>query len=142
MLVDEPDRVEDLHRVVRVEAREDLGDRAEVAVDELAQPAVVVDRAVARAPGDEQLEVGDAEGVLDVHGEQADAPLVLGRRPNPVLCRPGRRLAGALLVGDSPYLADAARVEVCRQRQILHGGAESRRRYTRAPLSSGNTWAP
>ena len=43
--------------------------------------------------------------------------------PNPVPGRPGGRLAGALLVGHAPDLADAARVEMCRQRQVLHGGA-------------------
>jgi hypothetical protein len=47
LLVDQPDRVEDLHRVVRVEAGQDLRDRAEVAVEELAQAPVVVDRPVA-----------------------------------------------------------------------------------------------
>jgi hypothetical protein len=36
LLVDQPDRVEDLHGVVGVEARDDLRDRAEVAIDELA----------------------------------------------------------------------------------------------------------
>jgi hypothetical protein len=36
VLVDQPDRVEHLHRVVGVEARDDLRDRPEVAVDELA----------------------------------------------------------------------------------------------------------
>ena len=123
LLVDQPDRVEDLHRVVRVEAREDLRDRAEVAVDELAQPAVVVDRAAAGAARDEQLEVRDAEGVLDVHGEQADAPLVLPGGADAVLRGPGGRLAGALLVWHAPDLADPAWVEMCRQRQLLHGGA-------------------
>jgi hypothetical protein len=37
--------LEDLAGVVCVQTREDLRDHAEVAVDELAQPAVVVDRA-------------------------------------------------------------------------------------------------
>ena len=66
---------------------------AEVAVDELAQAAVVVDRARARAAADEQLEARDAERVLHVDGDQADAEAVLGRRPDPVLARPRRRLA-------------------------------------------------
>ena len=69
VLVDQPDRVEDLHRMMGVEARQDLRDRAEVAVDESAQTTVVVDRSRARASGDEELEVRDAERVLDVDGE-------------------------------------------------------------------------
>ena len=88
LVVDEPDGVEDLHRLMRVEARHDLRDRAEVAVDELAEPAVVVDRAGARATADEELEARDAEGVLDVDGEQADAERVVCGRPIAVLLRP------------------------------------------------------
>jgi hypothetical protein len=34
---------------------------------------VVVDRARPRAPRDEQLEAGNAEGVLDVDGHEADS---------------------------------------------------------------------
>ena len=89
VLVDQP-QVEDLHRPVRVQAREDLRDRAEVSVDELAQAAVVVDGAGPGTAGDEQLEVRDAEGVLDVDGEHAEPELVLGRRLKAVL---GRRPA-------------------------------------------------
>lgn len=68
--IDEPDRVEHLHRLVRVEARQHLRDRPQVPIDELVQPAIVVDRAAARPPGNEQLEVRNAERVLDVDREQ------------------------------------------------------------------------
>jgi hypothetical protein len=40
--VDEPGGVEDLHRPVRVERRDDRRDCREVAIDELAESAVVV----------------------------------------------------------------------------------------------------
>jgi hypothetical protein len=63
--------------MVGVEARNDLCDCAEVAVDELAQTTVVVDRARARAPSDEELEVRDAERILDVDGEEAEAKGIL-----------------------------------------------------------------
>ena len=125
VLVDQPDRVEDLHGVVGVEAREDLRDRAEVAVDELAQAAVVVDGARARAPGDEQLEVRHAERVLHVDRQQADAERVLGRAADAVLLGPGGGLARAVLVGHPPDLADAARVEVRGDRKLAHGAFES-----------------
>ncbi len=128
VLVEQPDGVEDLHRMVRVEAGEDLRDRAEVAVEELAEAAIVVDRPIARAPRDEQLEVRDAERVLHVHGEQADAQLVSGGGPHGMPSRPRGRLAGPLLVRHTPDLANTARVEMCRQRQLLHGCAESKRR--------------
>jgi hypothetical protein len=70
VLVDEPDRVEHLHRVVGIEARQDLRDLAEVPVDELAQAPVVVDCAGTRASPDEELELRDAERVLGVDGEK------------------------------------------------------------------------
>src|SRR4029453_16284946 len=73
LLVDEPERVEDLHRLMGVERRHDLGDRVEVPVDELAEAAVVVDRARAGTACDEELEGGDAERVLDVDGNETDA---------------------------------------------------------------------
>jgi hypothetical protein len=102
VLVHEPDRVEDLHGAMGVEARHDLRDRAEVAVDEVAETAVVVDGSGSRTPSDEELEARDAEGVLDVDGEQAHLEAVLARGPQVVFPRPVRRLAGTLLVGDSP----------------------------------------
>jgi putative NADH-flavin reductase len=59
--------------MVRVEARKDLRDLAKVAIEELAQTAVVVNRARPGASRDEELEVRDAEGVLNVDGEDAEA---------------------------------------------------------------------
>ena len=93
--VDEPDRVEDLHRPVRIEAGDDLRDRAEVAVDELAEPPVVVDRARSRPAADEELEARDAERVLDVDGEEADRGSSSVRSgPNPVLLDPDAERLG------------------------------------------------
>jgi hypothetical protein len=63
--------------MVGVEARNDLCDCAEVAVDELAQTTVVVDRTRARAPSDEELEVRDAERILDVDSQEAEAKGIL-----------------------------------------------------------------
>ena len=76
--VDEPDGVKDLHRVVGVEARQDLRDDPKVPVQKLDQAAVVIDCAAPRASTDEQLERGDAERVLDVDYEQADPKRVFG----------------------------------------------------------------
>ena len=120
LVVDEPDGVEDLHRPVRVEARDDLRDRAEVPVHELAEPPVVVDRAGTGAPADEELEARDAERVLDVDGEQADAKRVVRGRADPVLLGPGSRFAGALLVGNAPDLADPLRPVELGHRQFAH----------------------
>src|SRR5438552_3889234 len=124
--VDEPDRVEDLNRVVGIETRKDLRNRAEVAVDELAQTTVVVDSARAGAPPHEELEVGDAERVLDVDGDKADAKGVLCRREQTMPLRPGLGLARAILVGDAPNVAYAARLEVGRERQLTHRAIRSR----------------
>src|SRR4051812_3802807 len=120
VLIHEPDRVEHLHRVVGVKAREELGYRAEVSIDELAQAAVVVDGPGARPPGHEQLEVRDAERVLDVDEEQAKAEGVVSGGAEAVLLRPRRRRAGQLLIRDPPYVADTARVVVRRERKLAH----------------------
>src|SRR5439155_2730034 len=87
-LVDQPDRVENLHRMVGVEARKDLRDLAKVAIEELAQTAVVVNRARPGASRDEELEVRDAERVLNVDGEDAEAKGVVGGAAEAVLVRP------------------------------------------------------
>src|SRR5262249_4368277 len=63
---------------VRVEGRHDLGDAPEVPVDERAEARVVLDRAPARAAGHEELELGQAEGVLHVDGEKAHPDAILG----------------------------------------------------------------
>jgi hypothetical protein len=103
-----------------VEAGKDLGDLPEIAIDELTETTVVVDCPSARSPSDEELEVGDTERVLDVHGEEADTKGVLCGRPDVLVVRPLRRLAGAVLVRDPPDLADAARIEMCRERKLRH----------------------
>src|ERR671935_825095 len=120
VLVDEPNRVEDLHRVVGVEARQDLRDVAEIAVDELAEPTVVVDRAGARAACNEELEPWDTECVLDVDGEETEATGVSRGRAEALLVGPHLRLAGTVLVRNAPNLADTARVEMWGERKLAH----------------------
>ena len=50
--------MEDLHRLVRVERRNDLRDRVEIAVDELAEPSVVVDAPVPERPATKSSKPG------------------------------------------------------------------------------------
>ena len=69
--VDQKRGMEDLERLVGVERRDDLGQGRQVPVEELAQARVVLERAGARAPGDEELETGRAERVLHVDEQQA-----------------------------------------------------------------------
>ena len=107
--VDEERGVEDLERLVRVERRHDLRHGREVPVHELADAASVLDR-----PLDDELEAGRAERVLDVDQDEANARLVPRRRRQPVLARPGCRLARALLVRHAPDLADRLRPVVRR----------------------------
>ena len=119
--------------MVGVEARKDLGDLTEIAIEELTETTVVVDCAGARAPRDEELEVRDAERVLNVDGEETDAKNVLGSRADSVLLRPLRRLAGAVLVRDAPDLANAARVEMCGERKLRHVRSASQLREREKP---------
>ena len=64
LLVHEKDLMEDLQGLVGVRRRHDLGDRAEIRVDELAEPPAVVERTRAGPAGDEQLEAGRARDVF------------------------------------------------------------------------------
>ena len=98
---------------------------AEVAVDELAEPPVVVDRARSRPAADEELEAGDAERVLDVDGEQADPELILAGRPNPVLLGPEPSVSGALLVRHAPDLSDLLRPVEVGHGQLAHRSESS-----------------
>ena len=79
--VDEQRAVEDLERLVRVERGHDLRERAEIAVDELAEPPRVVERSRPGAAGDEELEAGRAERVLHVDDDERDPEAVVRRRP-------------------------------------------------------------
>ena len=90
----------------------------------------------ARAPAHEQLETGDAEGVLDVDGDEAD-PRAGPRRP--AGCRaaaPTGRLRRPLLIGHAPDLADTRGSEVGRDGQLAHG------RLTHGRPCSGRAWQP
>ncbi len=92
-----------------VEGRDGRGDRAEVSVQELAQPPVVV----LRAP-DVELEVRNAEGVLHVDGNETESEAVVEGGSQAVLLAPRLGFERALLIRDAPNLADSARVEVRR----------------------------
>jgi hypothetical protein len=111
--VHEPGGVEDLVRLMCVEGGHDLGDRGEIAVDELAEAA-----AVGRRAGDEQLEAGRAERVLAVDDHEPDAGRVVCRRREHVLDRPPLGLGRPVLVRNAPDISGARRVEVRRDRQL------------------------
>jgi hypothetical protein len=117
--------MEHLHGMVGVEARNDLCDCAEVAVDELAKTTVVLHSARARASSDEELEVRDAECVLDVDGQEAEAKGVLCRWVQSVLVGPRLRLARPDLVWNAPNFAYAARLEVLGELQLTHCAIQS-----------------
>jgi hypothetical protein len=108
---------------MRVEARKDLRDLAKVAIEELAQTAAVVNRTRPGTSRDEELEVRDAEGVLNVDGEDAEAKGVVGGAAEAVLVRPRRRLVSPVLVRNPPDVPDAIRVEVPRKRKLTHAGS-------------------
>src|SRR5512143_1420217 len=95
-VIRQEDAVKNLDRLVGVEGRTDLGDPVKVAVDEGAQPAIVVDRARPRAPAHVKLVSRDAERVLDVDREEADPEPVGGGRPDAPLPGPPLRLNGPL----------------------------------------------
>ena len=105
-------RVEDLHGQVGVHGGGDVGDAVQVVVDEAAQADVVLHRAAARPPGDEEFEVGQAEGVLHIDEHQGDAGRILRRWRDGVLLRPGAGLTGAGFVIHLPDLADFFGVEM------------------------------
>ena len=117
VLVDQPQRVEDLHRPVRVQAREDLRDRAEVAVDELAQAAVVVDGA---GPGTAATN-SSKSGCRRCSGRRRRAGIP-GTRPRPPpegRAGPGPRFARAARTAPATR-AHGVRIEVRRDRQRRH----------------------
>src|SRR6185503_9699653 len=126
LLVDQQRRMEDLEWLVGVQRRKRLRDRTEVPVDELAEPARVVERAGTAAAGDEQLEAGRAERVLDVDGDEGDPEAILGGRRNAVLLPPAAGVREARGVVDAPHLADAVGIPVLRQRKLVGHGASVR----------------
>jgi hypothetical protein len=115
--VHEQDAVEDLERLVRVERGDDLRDRVQVPVDELAEPARVVQGARPRAAGDEELEPGRAERVLDVDDDEREPETVVGGGSHVALGPPALGVQEPRRVVDPPDLSDSSRVPVGRQRE-------------------------
>ena len=112
--VDEPRRVEDLRGLVRVERRHDLRDRAEVAVEELAQPAVVVRERPARTARSPACRTCSARRSTSRQIRRASSRAAadpVQRRPRPPPPRPARRTGR-----DGP--PRPARIPVRRQRQL------------------------
>ena len=131
--VHQEDAMEDLHRMMRIHGRYDLGDVCQVSIDKLAEPPVVIDGSGARSPPDIQLEVRDAEGILHVDHNQAHPRSAARVRANVMIPRPVDGRVGNVLIGHSPHFADLVRIEVRRKRQL--------RRYHRnsSPLSEDDT---
>jgi hypothetical protein len=111
----------------------------EVPVDELAQPAVVVDRPRPRTSAHVQLEPGKAKGVLDVHGHQAYPVSIVSGEGNPVFSGPGPGLFGPFLVGNFPDLAGFPGIKVRRQGKFTRGHKSSSgiRQAKNAPWTAG-----
>ena len=65
---------------------------------------------------------GRAAGLWQFDGEQRDVQRVVGGRAQVVLPRPRQGVAGAILVGDAPHLADAGGVEMGGQRELAESG--------------------
>jgi hypothetical protein len=76
LVIDDKEWMEDLHRGMGIHAGGNPGDQMQVAVDEFAQSAVVIDRAQPRTACDEQLKAWDAEGVLHVDHNQGNLELI------------------------------------------------------------------
>ena len=112
--------MEDLERLMRVEGRDDLRERAEVAVDELAEPTGVVERARARCgPATKSSNPGVQNVFWTSTTTSATRKRSLGRRLDACCSRQRRASSNAGRVVDAPHLADAVGVPVRRQRERL-----------------------
>ena len=99
--VDEEDWMKDLNRLVGVEARMNLRDERQVAVDEARKSRRVLDGASPGGTADIELELRQAEGVLHIDEPEPHAKIVLRARANSL--RPGP-LTG---VGGAPRVVDS-----------------------------------
>ena len=106
IVIDEIDGVEDLHCLVRIQCRDHPGDPVQVAIQEGAQAAAVIDRTGTGASAYIELEIRYTEGVLGIDDEQADAARVSGGRPDAVPRGPLPGFPGPHLVGDAPHGPD------------------------------------
>ncbi len=96
--------MENLHGLVRIHGGRDLGDNAQVSVDEFAQAAVIVHCTRSAAASHIQFKSRNAESVLHVHQHQPGFGLVSGSRLKSVLKRPVPCLSCAFFVWHTPDL--------------------------------------
>ena len=105
-----------------IERQDDFADPGEMAVEELAEPPGILDRAEPRPPADEKLPAGQAEGVLAVHQQESDPRRIAGGGPKPVRSGEGECLGGPVLVRHPVKLADALGVEeIGEGKRVRHG---------------------
>jgi hypothetical protein len=114
--------VEDLDSLVGIEGRRNLGDRAQVTVDELHQASVVVNRAGPAATADVQFVARHTEGILHVDQDQDDPERILGGRAQVVALRPLAALGGSGFVRHLPDLADLFNIKVRREWKFREEG--------------------
>jgi len=114
--------MENLQRLVGIHGGKDPGNDAQIAVDEFAQPAVVIHRAGAAESAYEQLKFRDAERILHIHQQQRHPDVILARRPQFKPLAPFQRVVGALLVLNPPYFSHFIGLKMCRKGkiQMLH----------------------
>ncbi len=114
VLIHKEDRMEHLHRHMRVHRGSDLCDGPQIAVDELTQPRVVFHRAAPAAPAHVQLKLGNTESVLHVDQHQPGFGRIGGGRLKSMLIRPVPCLTRTFLVRDAPDCADLPGIEKIR----------------------------
>ena len=103
--------MENLQGLMRIHGGSDLGNNAQVSVDEFTQSAVVIHCAFPTATSYIQFETGNAERVLHVHQQQPDFGSGSGSRLKPVSKRPLFCIPGPIFVCYAPDLIQSARVK-------------------------------
>jgi len=117
--VDEKDAVKDLDGLMGIHRRTDLGDCAQVAINEFAETPAVFHSPLARASPYIKLEARYAEGVLCIDKEEADSEGVLRRRSDRVLFCPLLGFDGPLLIRHAPDFPDSRRVVMDGNRKLF-----------------------
>jgi len=118
MRVYKKDGVKDLHGFVRIQGGSDVGDIAEVSINEFAQTRVIFHCAAPGAATDVEFKLGDAERVLHIDQHQPGFGRISGGRLKSILPGPVPCLLCALFIGNPPNGANFAGVKKFRDREI------------------------
>jgi hypothetical protein len=111
--------MKNLECLVTIQGWTNFGNHAEVTIDKLAEPAIVINGSCAASTAHIELKPGNAESVLHVDRKETHPESVTDGRFDLLLLGPSLCLCSSLLIWNSPNLSHLIRMIMFRDWKLI-----------------------